>query len=108
MLIIPIKDGENIDKALKRFKRKFDKTGVMRSLRDRKQFVKQSVVQRTKIKKAQYIQKPYTKPSQGTTNLYKSFFLLIYTRIAKPFVLPLQMFAPLKEDLNVDFCLNPR
>ena len=34
MLIIPIKDGENIDKALKRFKRKFDKTGVMRSLRD--------------------------------------------------------------------------
>ena len=43
MLIIPIKDGENIDKALKRFKRKFDKTGVMRSLRDRKQFVKPSV-----------------------------------------------------------------
>ena len=36
MLIIPIKDGENIDKALKRFKRKFDKTGVMRSLRERK------------------------------------------------------------------------
>ena len=51
MLIIPIKDGENIDKALKRFKRKFDKTGVMRSLRDRKQFVKPSVVHRTKIKK---------------------------------------------------------
>ena len=43
MLIIPIKDGENIDKALKRFKRKFDKTGVMRSLRERKQFVKPSV-----------------------------------------------------------------
>ena len=43
MLIIPIKDGENIDKALKRFKRKFDKTGVMRSLRDRKQFVKPSI-----------------------------------------------------------------
>ena len=57
MLIIPIKDGENIDKALKRFKRKFDKTGVMRSLRDRKQFVKPSVVHRTKIKKAQYSQR---------------------------------------------------
>jgi len=26
MLIIPIKEGENIDRALKRFKRKFDKT----------------------------------------------------------------------------------
>ena len=36
MLIIPIKDGENIDKALKRFKRKFDKTGVKRSLQERK------------------------------------------------------------------------
>ena len=33
MLIIPIKDGENIDRALKRFKRKFDKTGAMRQLR---------------------------------------------------------------------------
>ena len=57
MLIIPIKDGENIDKALKRFKRKFDKTGAMKSLRARKQFVKPSIVHRTKIKKAQYVQK---------------------------------------------------
>ena len=57
MLIIPIKDGENIDKALKRFKRKFDKTGVMKSLRARKQFVKPSIVHRTTIKKAQYVQK---------------------------------------------------
>ena len=57
MLIIPIKDGENIDKALKRFKRKFDKTGVMKSLRARKQSVKPSIVHRTKIKKAQYVQK---------------------------------------------------
>jgi len=57
MLIIPIKDGENIDKALKRFKRKFDKTGVMKSLRARMQFVKPSIVHRTKIKKAQYVQK---------------------------------------------------
>ena len=57
MLIIPIKDGENIDKALKRFKRKFDKTGVMRSLRQRKQFVKPSVEHRSKILKARYVQK---------------------------------------------------
>ncbi|WP_310555914.1 30S ribosomal protein S21, partial [Flavobacterium sp.] len=35
MLIIPIKDGENIDRALKRYKRKFDKTGVVRQLRKR-------------------------------------------------------------------------
>ena len=57
MLIIPIKDGENIDRALKRFKRKFDKTGGMRQLRIRKEFVKPSVRYRDKIKKAVYIQR---------------------------------------------------
>lgn len=57
MLIIPIKEGENIDRALKRFKRKFDKTGGMRQLRTRKQFTKPSVKNRVKIQKAQYIQK---------------------------------------------------
>jgi small subunit ribosomal protein S21 len=56
MLIIPIKDGENIDRALKRFKRKFDKTGAMRQLRNRKQFTKPSVKNRQKLLKAQYIQ----------------------------------------------------
>ena len=56
MLIIPIKGGENIDRALKRFKRKFDKTGAMRQLRSRKQFEKPSVKNRQKIQKAQYIQ----------------------------------------------------
>lgn len=56
MLIIPIKEGENIDRALKRFKRKFDKTGTMRQVRSRKQFVKPSVKNREKLIKAQYIQ----------------------------------------------------
>ena len=56
MLIIPIKDGENIDRALKRFKRKFDKTGAMRQLRNRKQFTKPSEKNRQKMLKAQYIQ----------------------------------------------------
>ena len=57
MLIIPVKDGENIDRAIKRSKRKFDKTGGMRQLRSRKQFVKPSIKNRDKIKKAQYIQR---------------------------------------------------
>jgi len=56
MLIIPIKEGENIDRALKRFKRKFDKTWTKRSLQTRKQFVKPSVKRRAQIQKAQYIQ----------------------------------------------------
>jgi len=56
MLIIPVKEGENIDRALKRFKRKFDKTGTMRQLRTRQQYTKPSVKRRTEIQKAQYIQ----------------------------------------------------
>jgi|SRR5690554_661883 len=56
MLIIPIKEGENIDRALKRFKRKFDKTGTMRQLRKRQQFTKPSVLKRAQKQKAQYIQ----------------------------------------------------
>ncbi|WP_297706592.1 30S ribosomal protein S21 [uncultured Eudoraea sp.] len=56
MLIIPIKEGENIDRALKRFKRKFDRTGTMRQLRKRQQFTKPSVERRQQIQKAQYIQ----------------------------------------------------
>ena len=56
MLIIPIKDGENIDRALKRYKRKFDKTGTVRQLRARQAFVKPSVSRRAQLQKAAYIQ----------------------------------------------------
>ena len=56
MFIIPIKDGENIDRALKRYKRKFDKTGTVRQLRARQAFTKPSVVRRAQIQKAAYIQ----------------------------------------------------
>lgn len=57
MLIIPVKDGENIDRALKRFKRKFQRTKTMKQLRDRKQFLKPSVRKRQQMIKAQYVQK---------------------------------------------------
>ena len=56
MLIIPIKDGENIDRALKRYKRKFDKTGTVRQLRSRQAFIKPSITNRMKFQKAAYIQ----------------------------------------------------
>ena len=56
MLIIPVKEGENIDRALKRFKRKFDKTGAMKNLRSRQAYIKPSVKYRDKIKKAAYVQ----------------------------------------------------
>lgn len=56
MLIIPIKDGENIDRALKRYKRKFDKTGTVRQLRARQAFTKPSVTRRIQLQKAAYVQ----------------------------------------------------
>lgn len=57
MIIIPIKEGENIDKALKKFKRKFEKTGVIKELRERQAFKKPSVRFREVKIKAAYKQK---------------------------------------------------
>ncbi|MCQ2226715.1 MAG: 30S ribosomal protein S21 [Bacteroidales bacterium] len=56
MIVVPIKEGENIERALKKFKRKFEKTGVMRELRNRQAYTKQSVVRREKLEKAIYVQ----------------------------------------------------
>ncbi|MDR2449665.1 MAG: 30S ribosomal protein S21 [Prevotellaceae bacterium] len=56
MIIVPVKEGENIERALKKFKRKFEKTGVIRELRNRKTFVKKSVLRRDEVKKAIYRQ----------------------------------------------------
>ncbi|MCX6228565.1 MAG: 30S ribosomal protein S21 [Bacteroidia bacterium] len=56
MIVIPVKDGENIERALKRFKRKVEKTGVVKELRGRQAFEKPSITRRTEIKKAIYIE----------------------------------------------------
>ena len=57
MIIVPVKDGENIERALKKFKRKFEKTGVIKELRSRQQFDKPSVLKRLKMEHAIYVQK---------------------------------------------------
>lgn len=57
MIIVPVKEGENIEKALKKFKRKFEKTGVIKELRARQQFDKPSVLKRLKMEHAVYVQK---------------------------------------------------
>lgn len=54
MLSIPVKEGDNIERALKRFKKKFDRTKRMRELRERREFVKPSVEKREGMKKAVY------------------------------------------------------
>jgi len=56
MIIVPIKEGENIERALKKFKRKFEKTGVVKELRSRQAFQKPSERKRDVIKRAVYVQ----------------------------------------------------
>ena len=56
MLIIPIKEGENIERALKKYKKKFEKTKVMLQFRGRKQFEKPSITKRQQTIRASYKQ----------------------------------------------------
>ena len=55
MIVVPVKDGENIERALKKFKRKFEKTGVVKELRARQQFNKPSVIRRKSKEHAIYV-----------------------------------------------------
>ncbi|MCK4745426.1 MAG: 30S ribosomal protein S21 [Bacteroidales bacterium] len=57
MIVVPIKEGENIERALKKFKRKFERTGTIKELRVRQAYVKPSVKKRETKKRAVYIQK---------------------------------------------------
>ncbi len=57
MIVVPVKEGENIERALKKFKRKFEKTGVIKELRARQQFDKPSVKNRLARERAVYVQK---------------------------------------------------
>ena len=56
MIIVPVKDGENIERALKKFKRKLEKTGIVKELRARQQYDKPSVLKRLKMEHAIYVQ----------------------------------------------------
>ena len=56
MIVVNVKEGESLDRALKRFKKKFEKTGVLREIRERQAFEKPSVARRVQKKKAIYKQ----------------------------------------------------
>ena len=56
MLIIDSKDCENIDKALKKYKKKFEKSRVLLQLRERQAFIKPSIRRRMEVLKAVYKQ----------------------------------------------------
>ncbi len=57
MIIVPVKQGQNIERALKQFKRKFERTGVAKELRNRKAYIKPSVARRKRMQHAVYVQK---------------------------------------------------
>lgn len=57
MIIVALKEGENIERALKKYKRKVERTGIVKELRRRQAFLKPSVVNRKKMQHAVYVQK---------------------------------------------------
>ena len=54
---MPIKEGENIERALKKFKRKYERTGVLKELRRRQYFTKPSIAKRDAMMHAVYVEK---------------------------------------------------
>ncbi|MCQ2096224.1 MAG: 30S ribosomal protein S21 [Bacteroidaceae bacterium] len=64
MIIVPVKDGENLERVLKKFKRKSEKTGVIKEVRTRKQFDKPSVLKRIKMQHAVYVNKLHQEEEQ--------------------------------------------
>jgi small subunit ribosomal protein S21 len=65
MLIIDVKDSESIDKALKKYKKKYEKSQMLKQLRARKHFTKKSVERRTEVLKAAYRQHIMSQPSEA-------------------------------------------
>ncbi len=54
VLITTVREGESIDKALKKCKKKFDKTRILKEFREKQQYIKPSEGRRNKILKARY------------------------------------------------------
>ncbi len=57
MLIIDVKESDSLERALKKYKKKFEKAGILRELRNRQAYTKPSVRRRNEILKARYRQK---------------------------------------------------
>ena len=57
MLYVPVKDGEGVEKALKKLKKKFEKTGLLRELRKRQVYTKPSILRRETVKRAKHKQR---------------------------------------------------
>lgn len=56
MIVINVKENESIDKALKRFKKKFERTGILKEVRGRAAYKKPSIARREEVIRAKYKQ----------------------------------------------------
>jgi len=56
MIIVDVQKCKSIEQALKQYKNKHNKIGIVKELRDRQTYIKPSVKRRTEILKAQYIE----------------------------------------------------
>ncbi len=65
MLIINVKESESLEKALKKFKKKFEKTGVVKEMRSRQAFEKPCITKRMRKLRAVYKQQMQTQDMQG-------------------------------------------
>ncbi|MCS6789599.1 MAG: 30S ribosomal protein S21 [Bacteroidia bacterium] len=65
MIIIQPQEGENLEKMLRRYKRKFDRLGIAREVRERMHYIPKSVQKREQIKRAAYRQRMQQLAQQG-------------------------------------------
>ncbi len=56
MLIVDARESESIDRALKKYKKKFEKAGILRQLRERQVFIKPSIKRRQTVLHAGYVE----------------------------------------------------
>ena len=59
MIVMKVQEGENIERALKKFKRKYERTGVLKELRRRQYFTKPSIAKREAMQHAIYVEHTY-------------------------------------------------
>ena len=59
MIVMKVQEGENIERALKKFKRKYERTGVLKELRRRQYFTKPSIAKREAMQRAIYVEHTY-------------------------------------------------
>ena len=59
MLIVKVKEAGSLEKALKNYKWKYRKSGLMKKIREKQEFTKKSVKRRKEVQKATYKQKKY-------------------------------------------------